>query len=240
MNNGEFRSADADGPEPPPHLKFQRYQFAHVPGRFRKRSYRSQLSVAVPKKVEECHRLIGKLARRIYLPNGSVDVEDLVQIGEMVFCEQVAKLGASIIQKPTVALRILMEKVQWAMFHAIDQHQVSLPERSKDSTASSGEYLSELTADAGDKNVPITECNNTVARGKNGWDFIPSRYQSWGTPLPPTLCQPNPTSLCACARHLPLVLVGACAEKHPQQKTPPNPKAGGVHETETDYYAVVR
>jgi hypothetical protein len=60
--------------EPPPSLRFQRYQFAHLTGRWRKRSYRSELRVETPKAEEDCHRLLPELARRMFRRNGAVDI----------------------------------------------------------------------------------------------------------------------------------------------------------------------
>ena len=165
--------------EPPPHLKFQRYQFANLSGRFRKRSYRSSLGVTVPKKVEDCHVAIRKMAQKLYMPNGSVDAVDLVQIGEMVFCEQVSRLGSSIIKRPEVALRILMEKIQWAMFHAIDQHLVSLPSQSNASTGEQGDddfaafktQLFEAGTPAGKLQMGSTIANETLEDAEQDADL---------------------------------------------------------------------
>ena len=111
--------------EPPPSLRFQRYQFAHLARSLCKRSYRSGLCVEEPRTIEECHRLLRSVARRMFRPNGSVDLEDLVQIGETVLAEGKAQMRRRAIFPGPAALRSLMESVQSAMFHAIDDHVVN-------------------------------------------------------------------------------------------------------------------
>ena len=177
--------------EVPPSLRFQRYQFAHLAGGYRKRSYRSGLRVEAPRTVEDCHRLLPGLARRMFRPNGSVDEEDLVQIGEVKLAEGLNRLQLRAIDPGPAALKSLMESAQSAMFHAIDEQVVSM-ETGEDAEAKVMETL------------PCAACTVTVVRCGSGWDHAPSVARSWGHPLPHGSCQPRPTPLCASPRHLPL------------------------------------
>jgi hypothetical protein len=176
--------------EPPPSLRFQRYQFAHLAGRWCKRSYRSELRVETPKTEEDCHRLIPELARRMFRPNGAVDVEDLVQIGEMVLMEGLAQMGRRGLRMGPSAWKSLMEVAQSAMFHATDEQTVGLE--------SCGDIESAIA-----ETLPGASCNVTVVRSGSGWELAPGVAESWGAPLPPGSCQPWPTPMCECPRHLP-------------------------------------
>ncbi|MBE0660338.1 MAG: hypothetical protein IH602_21775 [Bryobacteraceae bacterium] len=177
--------------EPPPSLRFQRYQFSHRAGRWRKRSYRSALRVEKPKTEQDCHRLLPELARRMYRPNGSVDLEDLMQIGELKLAEGLNRLKRRAIHPGPAALKSLMESAQSAMFHAIDQQVVGL-----ESGGDTEDYITET--------LPGASCNVTVIRRGSGWDLAPGVTASWGSPLPPGSCQPRPTPLCGSPGHLPL------------------------------------
>ena len=185
--------------EPPSALRYQRYQCAHINGRFRKRSYRSGLRINPPRTLEECEGLLRELARRMHLPNGSVDVEDLVQIGQMVLWEGLQNLRARGMRVRPPALKVLLESAQLAMFHAIDPHLVQL---SPVMPAEEGDVLDRWEDIVQD--LPGAECKRTVFRQGRAWDFVPTCCESWGAPLPPGSCQPRPTSLCASPWHLPL------------------------------------
>lgn len=190
----------------PAQLLYQRYQFSSLSGRFRKRSYRRSLRVEVPKDVADCHRLIRKLAKKIYIPNNSVDVEDLVQTGEAVLAEQLPSFETGIVRRPEVAWRILMETIQSEMFHSIDQRLVSLSgtvaRMGKDDEDDDCAEISELSDSC--LSLPVAQCNRTVSRSGMSWYFLPDCCASWGTPLPPGSCQPWPGSLCESPWHLPV------------------------------------
>jgi hypothetical protein len=181
--------------EPPPSLRFQRYQFAHLAGRWRKRSYRSALRVEPPKTEEDCHRLLPELARRMFRPNGAVDVEDLVQIGEMVLVDGLSRMRRRGVHMGPPAWKSLMEEAQSQMFHAIDEQVVEM----------------ELCRDTDDRvteTLPGASCNVTVVRLGSGWELAPGVAESWGAPLPPGSCQPWPTPMCESPRHLPFAVTG--------------------------------
>jgi len=134
------------GVEPPAYLRYQPYQFTHLARRFRKRSYRSGLRVSPPRSLAECPGLIKKLAQKVYSPNGSVDVEDLVQIGEVVLQEGLQDLHARAIRPGAGALKAVLERVQHAMFHAIDQRLVPFVSGpTPDGREGSGDEGQELT-----------------------------------------------------------------------------------------------
>jgi hypothetical protein len=179
--------------DPPPSLRFQRYQFAHLTGRWRKRSYRSELRVETPKAEEDCHRLLPELARRMFRRNGAVDGEDLVQIGEMALMEGLAQMRRRGIRMGPPALKSLMETVQLRMFHAIDEQVVGLE--------SGGDTEDRVT-----ETLPGASCNATVIRCGSGWELAPGVAESWGDPLPAGSCQPWPTPMCASPRHLPFAV----------------------------------
>lgn len=181
--------------EPPPSLRFQRYQFSHVAGRWRKRSYCSKLSVEAPRTEEDCYRLLPALARRLFRPNGAVEVEDLEQIGELVLMEGLARMRRRALRIGLSALKSLMETVQSRMFHAIDEHVVSL-----DAGKDTNDHITET--------LPGASCNATVIRRGSGWDLAPGVTASWGDPLPPGSCQPCPTPMCESPRHLPYAVNG--------------------------------
>lgn len=181
--------------EPPPSLRFQRYQFAHLAGRCRKRSYRSELCVETPQTEEDCHRLLPELARRMFRPNGAVDVEDLEQIGEMVLMKGLIRMRRRGVHMGPPAWKSLMEEAQSQMFHAIDEQVVGLESR--------GDAEDRIT-----ETLPGASCNVTVIRSGSGWELAPGVAESWGDPLPPGSCQPWPTPLCTTPRHLPLVVNG--------------------------------
>lgn len=194
--------------EVPRALRYQTCQFARPGKAFRQRSYRSGLRVETPRTVEDCHRLIPELARQMYRPNGSVDVEDLAQLGELALLEGLRNMQRRCIRPRMAALKALLESIQSAMFHAIDERQVSLPTR----RVPDGE--------AGEVEEPIletvlgAECNTTAFRNEGHWEFIPTCCQSWGDPLPPGSCQPRPTPHCSSPRHLPIVEDSHILEDH--------------------------
>lgn len=179
----------------PPSLRFQRYQFSRLAGRWRKRSYRSALRVEKPKTEQDCHRLLPELARLMFRPNGSVAVEDLQQIGELALMEGLARMRRRSLRMGPPALKSLMETVQSRMFHAIDEQVVGL-EASKDAE----DHITET--------LPGASCNSTVIRCGSGWDLAPGVAASWGGPLPPGSCHPCPTPLCESPRHLPYAVNG--------------------------------
>jgi len=181
--------------EPPPSLRFQRYQFAHLAGRWRKPSYRSELRVEPPKTEEDCHRLLPELARRMFRPNGAIDIEDLVQIGEIALMEGVRHLRRRGVHMGPPAWKSLMEAAQSQMFHAIDEQVVGL-ESGVDADGRITETL------------PGASCNVTVVRSGSGWELAPGVAESWGDPLPPGSCQPWPTPMCEAPRHLPFAVNG--------------------------------
>jgi len=159
--------------EPPSHLRYQRYQFSHTGGRFRKRSYRSGLGVAVPKNVEGCRRLIRMLAKKVYVRNGSVDEEDLVQIGETLLWEHVPALDSGAIRRPAAAWRMLLETIQAEMFHAIDQQFTSLDSRgTSSSTSDCGDESAEFHArllEAGKRSQVIRRQSPALWEVTTGW-----------------------------------------------------------------------
>lgn len=181
--------------EPPPSLRFQRYQFAHLAGRWRKPSYRSELRVEPPRTEEDCHRLLAELARRMVRPNGVVDVEDLAQIGEIALVEGLRRMRRRGIHMGPPAWKCLMEAAQSQMFHAIDEQVVGLE--------SCGDIESTIA-----ETLPGASCNVTVVRSGSGWELAPGVAESWGDPLPPGSCQPWPTPLCESPRHLPFTVKG--------------------------------
>jgi hypothetical protein len=181
--------------EPPPSLRFQRYQFAHLAGRWRKRSHRSELRVEPPKTEEDCHRLLPELARRMFRPNGAVGIEDLVQIGEIALMEGLRRMRRRGIHMEPPAWRSLMEEAQSQMFHAIDEQVV-------------GWESCTDTEDRVIETLPGASCNVTVARSGSGWELAPGVAESWGAPLPPGSCQPWPTPMCESPRHLPFAVTG--------------------------------
>jgi hypothetical protein len=180
---------------PPPSLRFQRYQFAHLAGHWRKRSYRSELRVEPPKTEDDCHRLLPELARRMFRPNGAIDNEDLVQIGEIALMEGLRRLRRRGIHMERPAWKSLMEEAQSQMFHAIDEQVVSLK--------NGGDAEDRVT-----ETLPGASCNATVIRRGSGWELAPGVAESWGDPLPPGSCQPWPTPLCESPRHLPFAMAG--------------------------------
>ena len=185
--------------EPPPALRYQRYQFGLIGGHFRKRSYRSGLRTNPPRNLKECDGLIWKLARRMHFQNGSVEVEDLVQIGQTVLWEGLENLRARAVRLRPPALKVLLESAQAAMFHALDRQLVSLESLSAPDGDEGADRWEDTVQD-----LPGAECNRTVFRQGLEWNFVPNCCESWGAPLPPGSCQPRPGSLCALPWHLPL------------------------------------
>ncbi len=140
----EHGSSSAE--EPPSHLRYQRYQFSHIARRLRKRSYRSGLGVMVPQNIEGCRRLLRRLAEKVYIPNGSVDEEDLVQIGETMLWEHLPAPDSGALQRPAAAWRVLLETIQAEMFHAIDQQLTSLDTGGTESGSEYGDDSAEFHA----------------------------------------------------------------------------------------------
>jgi hypothetical protein len=186
--------------QPPPDLRYQNFQFSNINGRLRKRSYRSGLGMNPPRTLEECEHLIPTLARRIHVPNVSVDVEDLMQIGQTVLWEGTQSLRARGARLRPAALKVLLEAAQSAMFHAIDPHLVQLP---AEMVASSNDEAVDRWEDTV-QDSPGASCNRTIIRqGGGAWEFVPNCCESWGAPLPPGACQPRPTPPCSSHLHLP-------------------------------------
>ncbi len=141
----EMSGRDCD--EVPPDLRYQRYQFTHITGTFSERSYRSGLRIDPPQTLEECSGYIRRLAKKLYFRNVSVDVDDLVQIGETALWEGLQDLQARAIRLCPAALKVLLEAAQHAMFHAIDQLLVPFPAPPRqDGREESGDERQEMTA----------------------------------------------------------------------------------------------
>ena len=168
----EHGSSSAE--EPPSHLRYQRYQFSHIAKRLRKRGYRSGLSVAVPQNVEGCRRLLRQLAEKVYIPNGSVDEEDLVQIGETILWEHLPTLDSGAIRRPAAAWRVLMETIQAEMFHAIDQQLISLDTIGTESGSEHGDDAAEFHArlwEAGKRSQVIRRQPTALREVTTDWDW---------------------------------------------------------------------
>ncbi len=165
------------------------------------------------------------MAQKLYMPNGSVDAVDLVQIGEMVFCEHVSRLGSSIIKRPEVALRILMEKIQWAMFHAIDQHLVSPPSQSNASTGEQGDDdFAAFNTQMFEAGIPSRKLQrgSTIAN-----ETLEDAEQDADLDIAP----------CACARHLPVEIAN---DSHKQSNMPSKKHDSCVEHSEMADCSVAR
>jgi hypothetical protein len=176
-------------------LRYQRCQFSHIARRLRKRGYRSGLSVAVPQNVEGCRRLLRQLAEKVYIPNGSVDEEDLVQIGETTLWEHLPAPGSGAIGRPAAAWRVLMETIQAEMFHAIDQQLTSLDTSGTESGSEQGEDPVEFHArllEAGKRSQVIRRQPTALREVTTDWN-----WEDWPDALP-TLpgAQCNQTVFC--------------------------------------------
>jgi hypothetical protein len=91
--------------------------------------------------------VIKRLAKKLHFRNVSVDVEDLVQIGETALWEGLRDLQARAIRLCPEALKVLLEAAQHAMFHAIDQLLVPFPAPARqDGRAESGDERQEIIA----------------------------------------------------------------------------------------------
>lgn len=133
--------------EVPVSLRYQRYQFTQIAGEFRPRSFRSGLRVKAPRDFDECRSQLKQIANKIYIRNGSVDIDDLIQIGEIAILEQVRDWERRGIQPRPKAWQQTLEHAQKAMFHAIDQHSVTLgSERARRAVEGDSDEMQDIAA----------------------------------------------------------------------------------------------
>jgi hypothetical protein len=175
--------------EVPVFLRYQRYQFTQITGSFRKRSFRSELRVKPPQDPGECHGQLKQLAQDIHLPNGSVDVEDLVQIGEIALLEQTRDWEKRGIQPPPKAWQKLLTDARRAMFHAIDQHSVTLgSQRDSRTNEAGGDEIQDLAArlsEAGFSRRSLQKQYGGLEQAFARWDMAES---DWFQNVPGAAC----------------------------------------------------
>ena len=175
--------------EVPVSLRYQRYQFTQITGEFRARSFRSGLRVKPPRDLDDCRSQLKQLANSIYIRNGSVDVDDLVQIGEVAILEQERDWERRGIQPRPKAWEQMFENAQKAMFDAIDQHSVALGSEHAHRADEGGSYeMQDVAARLCEAGLSSKRLRRQYARLEQTFSIWDQAESDWFQNVPGAAC----------------------------------------------------